>query len=212
MFCGNIFNCPYCGELISNRVSCKICATKLEDLINFKKIKTRYCDEITAPFFYEGLVREAILNYKFRGMVDNCESFAFFMKNCDFAKADLVVGVPCFKNRKKFKIIKNLVLVFSRSVRLNCSFSALRKIKQTRLQHECDLNQRLVNLNGAFKALRRRVSGRAILICDDIVTSGSTVNEIAKVLKEAGAVRVGAVAIAISKTYFKNFNCWTSRI
>ena len=103
MFFDEVYICPYCGEPISNRVACKECAEKLSNFVNFKKMKTAYCNEIVAPFIYDGLVRDAVLDYKFGGKVDNCESFAFFMKNCDLAKADLVVGVPCFKNRQKAK-------------------------------------------------------------------------------------------------------------
>lgn len=203
MFFDDIFKCPYCREAVSNRVSCKWCAEKLVELINFKKLKTANCDEITAPFVYDYLVRDAILDFKFRDRLDNCESFAFFMKNCDFLRADMVVGVPCFKNRKKFKKMKQLVLAFSRAAGLKCSFSLIRKIRQTKLQHECSLRQRLINLNGAFEASSWKVKNRSILICDDIVTSASTIDEMARVLKKAGALKVGAISIAISKIVLK---------
>ena len=199
MFFDEVYRCPYCGEPISNRVACKECAEKLSDFVNFKKMKTAYCNEIVAPFIYDGLVRGAVLDYKFGGKVDNCESFAFFMKNCDLAKADLVVGVPCFKNRQKAKVAKNLTLAFSRATRLKCSFLAVKKVKKTHFQHESGLSQRRTNLRGAFEVRSRKIKNKKILICDDIITSGSTVNELAYVLKEAGAVKVSAVAVAISK-------------
>lgn len=200
MFKERIFCCPYCGELSFNVVACEECAVELKNLINFKNMKTKNCDEFTAPFVYDSLVRDAILKFKFGKKIENSESFAFFMKGCNFLhKPDMVVAVPCFNDRKKFRVVKSLTLAFCRFARLKHSFVALEKIKPTKMQHECDLFQRLRNLDGAFVADSYLVDGKSVLICDDIVTSAATIEELAKTLKKAGAVRVGAIAIAVSK-------------
>ena len=205
MFSEKIYSCPYCEELISILVACDECLAKLENFFNSKKLRTRSCDEINAPFVYDGLVRNAVLSYKFGGRFDSCVSFAFFMKKCFLSKVDLVVAVPSFKNKERFKIIKNLVKAFVAQAHLKASFSVVEKVKETKRQHECGLDQRLVNLEGAFKINhRRKVLNKSILICDDIVTSGSTVDEIAGELKKAGAKRVSAIAIAVSRLILKH--------
>jgi len=64
---------------------------------------------------------------------------------------------------------------------------------QSRLRHQ----ERLANLYGAFKIIpKSRVMDRQILLVDDIVTTGSTAQEAARVLKEAGVKRVDLFAFA----------------
>ncbi len=200
MFKERIFCCPYCGEPSFNIVSCEECAVELKNLINFNNMKTKNCDEFTAPFVYDSVVRDAILNFKFGKKIENSESFAFFMKGCNFLqKPDIVVAVPCFNDRKKFRVLKSLTLAFCRFTNLKHSFVALKKIKSTKMQHEIDLFHRLRNLDGAFVSDSCLVDGKSVLICDDIVTSAATIDELAKTLKKAGAIRVGAIAVAVSK-------------
>ena len=201
---GKVFRCPYCNELNCNPIACSGCAKQLQKLINFNKLRTQYCDELTAPFIYDSVVRDAILGFKFGDCLDFAFSFAEFMSRCDFKKPDLVVGVNNFKNRKKFKILKTLVLAFCNAAHLKCSLGVVKKVKATKFQHECNLKERLTNLQGAFVVRGWQVDLKSVLICDDIVTSGVTINEIAKMLKQAGAVRVSAMSIAISKIILRH--------
>ncbi len=184
---------------------CENCAIILNSLVNFKKMKTTHCDEFTAPFIYYDLVREAILKFKFENRLDNSYSFAFFMKNCDFEVPDLVIGVPVFKNKTKLKLCKNLVENFCNQAKLRCVFNVVEKNKLTKKQHECGLQQRLHNLNNVFSVVKKHmVLNKRILICDDIITSGATIEELSKELKKSGAKWVGALAIAVSKVVLRN--------
>ena len=93
---------------------------------------------------------------------------------------------------------------FCKAAHLQSAFGVVKKVRATKYQHECDLKERLTNLQGAFVVRGWRADLKSVLICDDIVTSGVTIDELAKTLKQAGAVRVGAVAIAISKIVLKH--------
>ncbi|MBI4358842.1 MAG: ComF family protein [Candidatus Omnitrophica bacterium] len=75
----------------------------------------------------------------------------------------------------------------------------LRKVKKTLPQSQLRREERLNNLAGAFTIRKQRgIRGKQILLVDDIFTTGSTINECTKVLKEAGADRVDFFTIARS--------------
>jgi ComF family protein len=75
--------------------------------------------------------------------------------------------------------------------------NAVIKIRDTPPQNSLDRHDRLKNLKGAFK-VDGYVRDKRFLIVDDVFTTGSTVNEAAKVLIEAGAMEVRGAVIARS--------------
>ncbi|MEK7729105.1 MAG: ComF family protein [candidate division KSB1 bacterium] len=74
---------------------------------------------------------------------------------------------------------------------------ALRRTRYTQQQAKLSLEDRLRNVEQAF-APRRSVSfeGRAVILVDDVITTGATISACAGVIKEAGATSVGAIALA----------------
>lgn len=72
---------------------------------------------------------------------------------------------------------------------------SLVKIRHTPPQRGLNARQRHRNLHNAF-AVRRPVAGRHVMVIDDVMTTTSTMNEIARTLKQAGAASVTAVAAA----------------
>jgi predicted amidophosphoribosyltransferase len=74
---------------------------------------------------------------------------------------------------------------------------ALARTRHTEPQWELNLTERRKNIKGAFAVTRPElVKGKYILLVDDIFTSGTTMDECAKVLKKAGAVTVKGLALA----------------
>ena len=76
---------------------------------------------------------------------------------------------------------------------------ALRRARDTPPQGEPGSSSRLANVRGAFAARSRRarsVSGRAAWLVDDVVTSGATAAECARILRGMGATEVGVLALA----------------
>jgi len=73
-------------------------------------------------------------------------------------------------------------------------FKTLEKSRETEPQVGLDRKKRLTNLAGAFEATRK--VGIDVVICDDVVTTGTTLKEAAKVLHKTGAKRIFAVTIA----------------
>ena len=79
------------------------------------------------------------------------------------------------------------------------AYDLLIKIKDTPTQVNLKHEERLTNLKGAFEANKKyNIKGKTILLCDDVITTGSTLSECAKVLKKSGAKRVICVTAAIN--------------
>ena len=79
----------------------------------------------------------------------------------------------------------------------------IKKTKKTKPQSQLKRERRLTNLTGAFKLSETdasSVAGKSVLLIDDIFTTGSTINECARILKEKGAERVDFFTLARSNS------------
>ena len=117
----------------------------------------------------------------------------------------LVVAVPLFRSRQRQRGYNQSVLLADRAVerlkkirpewRLSTSHRSLKRVRRTEAQFTQTLRQRRLNLRGAFE-VTEDFRGRGVLLVDDILTSGATARECARVLKAAGAAQVWVVTLA----------------
>ena len=85
---------------------------------------------------------------------------------------------------------------------LELSKNNLIKYRHTKEQNKLNRSGRVSNLKDSFKIKRpEEIRGKSILLVDDIVTTGSTFIECAKVLKESGAKEITVLALTSSKKY-----------
>lgn len=115
--------------------------------------------------------------------------------------ADLVAEVPLHRTRLEERGYNQSALlaeVFGAGLGVPYLPKALQRHKQTVLQHRLSADERRQNTEGAFSAAKNgsKVRGKRVILLDDIITSGSTLNNCAKVLKELGAVEVYGVTVA----------------
>ena len=106
---------------------------------------------------------------------------------------DAVVPVPqhWLKRRlRSFDPVAQLAHDVSRSLRRPCLPRALRRTQWTRSQTTLQMRARRRNVRNAFAAAPKAVRGRAILLVDDVLTSGATAHACAEALRRAGAARV----------------------
>ncbi|MBI4394737.1 MAG: ComF family protein [Candidatus Omnitrophica bacterium] len=127
-----------------------------------------------------------------------------FSKSIDLKNYELIVPVPLDRSRRRergFNQAYVIAQMLKRSAQTSSiQISELLRKRRTLPQSQLRREERLSHLKGAFSLRKREgANGRQILLVDDIVTTGSTINECAKTLKENGAERVDFFAIARSE-------------
>lgn len=161
-------------------------------------------DQATAPLQYEDVVRTLVLKLKFcrASVIVNCfrgplaDHLAIMPWMADI---DLIQPVPMHwwkRVRRGYNQAELLAESVSRSFDIPLT-RALRRVRHTRPQSRLSRRSRLQNLAGALKVTPPgAVEGKTILLVDDILTTGATCSECARVLKESGAAAVYALTLA----------------
>lgn len=199
--------CPFCNEVISSEeVVCEACKKK----INLKTIKntltTRNGERFicVAPFAYVEPIRSAIHKYKFHGVKSFAVPFGRYItdileESFDVTKIDLITSVPLHKTRKRERGFNQSELFAREISRLTGIEYAevLKKVKKNKIQHELNLAERTENVKDVYAVVDEvDLQGKAVIICDDILTTGNTMAECANVLFVAGAKQIIGATIA----------------
>ncbi len=113
---------------------------------------------------------------------------------------DMLMPVPLHTDRLREREFNQSLLLadrLNRGLGLPLSYHNLVRLRSTQAQTELSRKARLKNLRRAFGVLRQgEVVGKRVLLVDDVFTTGTTVNECAKVLRRAGAADVYVVTLA----------------
>ncbi|MBE6835316.1 MAG: ComF family protein [Ruminococcaceae bacterium] len=199
--------CDECenGSFYIRNEICHFCGVEKEYCV-CKKKKNSYSG-ICAPFYYEGGAKKAILNLKFRKKTQYAKNLAGYMaecveKNYPDVSFDYITFVPMTKRQIKERGFNQSELFAEGlyDLLLVPVKSCLVKVFETKQQHTLKESLRKGNVLGAFDVDKSvDLEGKTILLCDDIQTTGSTLNECAKMLKLAGAKEVYCVTAAITK-------------
>lgn len=213
--------CSNCGELIpitQERCSC--------GFSHVFRISESFCDHcgceeiscsclfassaflshITAPFLYTGDIKDKLHAFKFSAKLDEAAFFAHEMSQrfesvYPGVKIDYVCSVPMTEeefNNRGFNQSRLLSENVSKILMLK-EAELLLKIRDTSRQHTLKQKERTVNLKEAFVANKKYdISGKNIILCDDIKTTGSTLKECSDVLFAAGANDVYCLCAAVA--------------
>jgi len=159
-----------------------------------------------AAFRYAGPLRKAVHHLKFDGWKSLAPGLAAMIVGAIggaggiLAGVDLVVPVPLHAGRERERGFNQAALLGKRIAALLArpmQPGALRRIQPTLSQVGLDRAGRLENLRGAFDCPEPdRVAGRTILLVDDVVTTGSTAQACARILRNAGSGEVRVAALA----------------
>ncbi len=204
--------CPSCREKVKKieRPRCFACGTSKKDC-NCKG-KANFYNGITGPYFYKGLVKDGIIRWKYGEAAHSVQFFAKEIANCikeDFGhiRFDAVTFIPQTKKEQMEKGYNQSELLAAEvGNRLNIpNNSLIKKLFDTQRQHDLPLYLRSGNVFGVFGCGdKNAVSGKTILLIDDIKTSGKTLNECAKVLHLNDTAEVYCAVIALSDNQSKN--------
>ena len=173
--------CEHCG---AEKISCSCCLSS-----------SAFLSHITAPFLYTGDIKDKLLAFKFGSKLDEAVFLAQEMSRRFEAvypgvAIDYVCPVPMtqeeFLNRgfnQSSLLAENVAAILDVQ-----KAELLLKIRNTSRQHTLAQKERLVNLKKAFIADEKfDITGKNIILCDDIKTTGSTLKECSDVLFAAGA-------------------------
>ncbi|MDD5085621.1 MAG: ComF family protein [Candidatus Omnitrophica bacterium] len=165
--------------------------------------KTAY-DRLWVPFAYEGAVQTMLRAIKFRKKRGLIRVFRPLLEGSIVElrkeRIDFIIPVPLDGKRKRIREFNQSALLAKEAGRLiekPVREDILRKKRHTEPQSILSRQKRFANVRDAFGVLRPSlVKGKDILLVDDIITTGSTVNECARILKGCGAKNVHVLALA----------------
>ena len=202
--------CPLCGTvLMSNERICGKCSDEVV-YINPPVCRLcgrpvydctcdgteRYYERSISPFVYTRSIRSGMHRLKFHNAPSVADFFSNFMSAAvrreyrDY-HIDIVTSVPMSAadvNRRGYNQAALLATGVGRRLELPVCNNILKKAVETNVQHNLPRAERKENIKDAFEVVRPyMIRHRTVLLCDDIITTGYTLNECSKMLVEAGA-------------------------
>ncbi len=164
----------------------------------------RAFDEVTAPLVYEGTARTAVHRLKYSGLRAIAPSMARPMAEAlssPQVRADVIVPVPLHPSRLRQRGFNQALLLarpIAEAVGLPVRDDLLQRLVASTPQVDAgSIDERRANVDGAFGlAPGAEIAGLRVVLVDDVLTTGSTLEAAAGVLKRGGARSVHALAFA----------------
>lgn len=199
--------CPFCGKLLKQGQTL-LCPDCQRDLpwTQGERQKVEFVSQCVSPLWYRDLVRLSHHRYKFRGIQAYAVPYARLMAQCVNDRLqgefDMITWVPLSRFRRWRRGYDQAQLLAERlgeELGTPCE-PLLRKVRNTKAQSGLKgESRRRANVLGAYAACRKaRPEGRRILLVDDVVTTGSTLSECARMLLSVGAAQVVCVTLAMA--------------
>jgi ComF family protein len=154
---------------------------------------------------YDDVARALVHRLKYGDRLELAKALGAMMARAGaelLAEADVIVPVPLHRSRlwwRRFNQAMTLSAVVSRASGVPCDPFLLARVKRTRPQVGLTKSQRGENLQGAFRVpvdAKPRLTGKRVLLVDDVVTTGATANAAARALLRGGADAVDVLSFA----------------
>lgn len=198
--------CPFCGRILERREEgwCASCQEELPWTEPGDAKAVELCDACLSPLWYQDGVREGMRRYKFGGGIGCARLFGALMAQCLGDRweepMDLVTWAPLHPRRRRERGYDQAELLARRVGELAGlpAEQTLEKIRSTAAQSQTGEDEaRKANVQGAYRALPGPdLTGKRIILVDDVATSGATLSECAAALRQAGAVSVVGLTFA----------------
>jgi ComF family protein len=212
--------CQSCiSDLAENSCCCSLCANPLNSSVEYllddspllcgkcQKHKSSF-DQVFSPFLYQEDMVKLIYQFKYGGKLYMGKTLAeLFLQqvlqkyklNNNISFPELIVPVPLHLKRLKhrgFNQANEVAQYLSKKMSIKLDNTLVERIKLTHTQRGLNLKQRKANLKDAFAKTDKNFTQKHVVLVDDVMTTGNTVNEVAKLLKQAGAKQVDVWTIA----------------
>jgi ComF family protein len=177
-------SCPQCG-LTSNGSLCGRCISSPPDF-----------DVTHSVFLYDFPIDAMMVRYKYGNMLSLCAFFGQLLKEKIATEpVDLIIPMPMHPTRLKERGFNQALEIARFLGKEKLDYNSAIRQKLTPPQASLPLKERVKNIKGAFK-IGNDLTGMRIAIVDDVMTTGASLNELAKTLKTAGASHVECWVVA----------------
>jgi len=161
-------------------------------------------DGIRAPFLFNGVIRQAVHEFKYRNLKAIAPLFAGFLHDYLVENPlpyDVIVPVPIHQRRYRERGYNQSSLIARELGRMSglpvVDDCLIRKINTPPQVRTTSALERWKNIADAFACADRRLTAKHVLLIDDVSTSGATMDACATALKNAGAASVWGLVIAL---------------
>lgn len=209
---GHVELCPDCIRVLPyNDCCCLACALPLAEEVGRTALcgrcikKAPAFDYAYSLFRYEEHVIKLVHQLKFTDKLSYAATLGEMLCTMLQAKTsitkhrpDCLLPVPLHDARLRqrgFNQSIEIARILSRELQLPIEYDAVRRQRKTASQTGLNAQQRRKNISGAFRVVTE-INRKHVLIIDDVITTGSTVNELARLLKKHKVERVGVLSIA----------------
>lgn len=200
--------CVLCRKLLSDRETdlCHCCRTEIPTFTK-SNFKLSFIARWTSVWYYKDAVRQSLLRFKFSGKRSYADAYgrilAMKLQTTGLDDFDILTWVPVGSLRR-FRRGYDQVELLARAVGRETNrkpIHTLKKVRNTPPQSGLpDAARRRANVLNAYTVINRQsLQGKRILLLDDILTTGATASECARILLTAGAREVAFAVIAVAK-------------
>lgn len=213
---GELHICQGCRELMSPIVAplCIVCGIPFagagnDHLCGGCSTSPPRFNAARAALAYEGASRDLIHSFKYRNKTHLRRPLALLTMEVlsEFIRSrrpDLIMPVPLHRKKLSTRGFNQALLlgeILSQRLKIPLDRRNLRRTRWTESQVNLAAPDRIKNVKGAFSIRESDlVKGRRVLLVDDVITTGSTVEECGRVLKAAGATDVTVITVARALT------------
>ncbi len=207
--------CVFCGQILSSSVKDKdfICNACIEE-VRFSEqsvipvCENSYCDGLISLFQYRGLAEKAIKSFKFKNKPELFRAFGHLLadrivKVTNGEGFDIILYVPLHRIKQLARGYNQsmlLAVVVSRCLKVPLAKNVLVKERDTLPQSTLNRAVRFANVEGAFTLKRAdKIMGKRVLLLDDVLTTGATLNQCGKLLRAASAEKIMCAVLATNR-------------
>ena len=193
--------CPKCGKpLLFTPNSFEIDSLLCSGCVDWQAD----IDAIRSPYRFEGVIRKAVHEFKYRNLRAIARQLASLLSNylvtADSMPGDVLVPVPLHSKRlrergynQSFLLAKELSNLTGSRVNDTCLERNVYNVPQAKTRN---VEERRLNVIGIFTCKNEDLRDKKVLLIDDVTTSGATLNACASALKIAGAMSVCGLTLA----------------
>lgn len=221
------WRCPFCGEISKEQI-CGKCAPKLPYVEEprcekcgkpIRYMEKEYCHDCESKvheyeagrsvWLHKESVAASVYQFKYHNRRSYAKCYAqemarLYSKQIKRWGIQIILPIPVSAERKRergYNQAECLAKELGAVLRIPVEEKILIRVKRTLPQKKLDPKVRAKNLKGAFRVRKNLKNVGSILLVDDIYTTGSTIDEAAKTLKEAGVRQVYFMAISIGQGF-----------